>query len=550
MADEWDKYKVAQSGGTGDEWDKFKTTPSSAPETHVAAPPANGVNPMRNRRQANSQRGITPEQSGARREAVTGLVESYPGVEQAWKGAEELATPGQRVRGASDVIRGMGKASAPVFLAPAVLANPVGTALGIAGGMAAQKGTEVGLKAAGVPDEYADLASDVAGMAGGYAASRPAVVGAARALPGKVARGAGNLAAEVVGKTTGAGAKAFKRAGENPSPELFEQMRNPEVEDVVSHLKDAAQSAKTARGNEYAQQLQQIAGGNHPPINNAPIVQALDGQLQQFRVGRVPPAPANLNAKQLAQWTAQNGKPGELDFNASPIGDTAQADIAKIDGLVRNWKDWSPVGADALQRRIGDFYSQDGQARAFVTAVRNDVSGTIKAQVPGYADMTSGYAKASQFLDKLRDLSLDSKNPGTAARKITTLMNQNNDYREGLVAALEPFSNRDLGGEIAGLALSKIAPRGIAGPATGSGLLYMISTGALSPKAAVAMAASSPRLMGELAVAMGKAAPLLSKAGAAIPNTPVSPGMGAAMGLMNPPERQQQPSMPPPGARQ
>lgn len=455
------------------------------------------------------------------------------GAVQAGSGVKRVVTePGMdnKVGGAADVIEGVGKMASP-YLIPAVATNPVGVALGMGSGALAQQGVQKASNALGVPKEYGRFAGDVAGIVAGTAASRPSVVQAVRNIPGQVARGAGNVAAEVIGKTTGAGAGPLRRAVTNPSADLIEQMRNPDELDVVGHLKNAADAVKQARGAEYSAELQRISGANHPPIDNAPVLQSLDGTLAKFRVGRA--------------------SDGSLDFSSSPIGDDGQSDIAKIDGLIRNWKDWSPIGADALQRRIGDLYSTNGQARALVTGIRNDVSTQIKTAVPGYEQMTGGYAKASQFLDRLRDLSLDSKNPGTAVRKLMTTMNQNNEYRQGLIDALEPFTKVDLGGETAGLALSKTGPRGIVAPASGTALLGMIATHVLSPSAAVAAALASPRLMGELAVAMGKSAPLLNQVGVAIPKIPMTMGAGAiagANGLM-PPPRQQQQDMPPPGAQ-
>ena len=96
------------------------------------------------------------------------------------------------------------------------------------------------------------------------------------------------------------------------------------------------------------------------------------------------------------------------------------------------------------------------------------------------------------------------KNPGTAVRKLTTLLNQNNSYRQILAEKLSQYTPKDLEGQLAGLNLSKWAPRGIMGPASGIGLVYGVATHALSPMMAVTMAMTSPRLMGEMLTFIAK----------------------------------------------
>ena len=90
--------------------------------------------------------------------------------------------------GASKIIRGGMQMASPAMFAAGVAA-PVETGLALAGGEAASRGTEATLKTVGVPDEYAELAGDVAGVAGGAAGSHyvPRVAsGVAGALPDRV----------------------------------------------------------------------------------------------------------------------------------------------------------------------------------------------------------------------------------------------------------------------------------------------------------------------------------------------------------------------------
>lgn len=129
------------------------------------------------------------------------------GVVQAAQGVEQMAEPGMRAKagGASKVIRGTGKMLAPaavVALPEAMIAAPAATTGGLALGGVAAPATEYELKAAGVPDEYSELAGDVAGLAGGAVGARyaqpvvDATVNGAQAAT-NAARNAGQTAGNV-----------------------------------------------------------------------------------------------------------------------------------------------------------------------------------------------------------------------------------------------------------------------------------------------------------------------------------------------------------------
>ena len=79
--------------------------------------------------------------------------------------------------GAAKVLGGAGEVSLPQ-LAPTLALDPVAGAAGLAAGTAASKAAEHALRAAGAPDEYVDLGSQVAGLvAGGVVAHRVGKIG-------------------------------------------------------------------------------------------------------------------------------------------------------------------------------------------------------------------------------------------------------------------------------------------------------------------------------------------------------------------------------------
>lgn len=364
-----------------------------------------------------------------------------------------------------------------------------------------------------VQEAEASNPANAAGQAIGMAAltAAPQIVSGASKVSGTI----GKVAAAISGKMTGVGSDAIEQAVKSPEV-TREYMRNPDPIVVRQHLVDALQDVRDSRADQYSQDLAKVSSQGQPAVDPTTIKAALDQKLQQFRVGKVPAPPSKMTPVQYKQWQATYGgkTPGDLDFSNSPIGQAGQGDIKQVNDLVSNWTDWTPMGADALKRRIDDLYTQSGQARALTTGLRNEVKDAIVAQVPEYGTMTKNYADTSRFLDSLKDLSLDSKNPGTSIRKMTTLLNQNNSYRKMLVEALEPYSGIDHSGEIAGVALSPLMPRGIMGPASGFGLMADIMSGGLSPKAALALSTTSPRVIGELATAIGTVKPYLKAASA------------------------------------
>ncbi len=357
--------------------------------------------------------------------------------------------------------------------------------------------------------DYKGAIADTAALATNLVG--PQIAEGAAGMAGRAASLAKTPATEFLGATTGAGSAAMRRALEKPTPELVNAMRgNTSETEVLGHFKDALQNVKDARSADYQARLQALPNAQ---IDLAPIKQSVDFQLGKFGIKKDPA--------------------GELDFSRSPIRDaSAQADIKSVYQDVTDWGskpgDNTPASVDILKRRIDDVYSPSSAGRALVQAVKKTTGDALNMQVPGYREMTKGYAQASEFLDQLKDLSLESKNPGTAIRKLTTTLRQNNGYRAALADALGQYTGTDLTGELAGMNLSKAGPQGLARVVdTGVGLLAGVAHGFINPSAAVGIAAASPRLMGELMVAMSKTRPVGRAIGGA------APALGAATAIGN-----------------
>jgi hypothetical protein len=374
---------------------------------------------------------------------------------------------------------------------------------------------------------------DVAGGLGELFGNLATVVSAAPGVPETIASKAGELASGlgrvaktattgVLGGTTGVGAVPLRQALERPTPELVSAMRGGTSEsDVLNNFKSALQDLRDARSSDYQAKLQALP---QTPVDISSVKNTLANQLQKFNVKEVP--------------AAKPGDPPTLDFSRSTIRDPgAQAELRSIHDDINGWGtqpgDTTPKGVDTLKRRIDDTYSPSSSARAIVQAVKGSARDTLNSQVPGYADMTKGYASASNFLDQLQDLKIDSANPGTTTRTLTTALRQNNDFRQGLVEELGQLTNKDLMGQLAGMNLSKVFPQGLAKAIdSGVGLLGAVFHGALTPHLAIGAAAASPKLMGELMYGLSKLKPALNAASHTVAAfTPAAMRAGAAGAL-------------------
>lgn len=135
----------------------------------------------------------------------------------------------RRAKGASKMIRGGLQAIGPAAMPALIGAAPVSAAVGIPFGLAAQAAVESGAKAIGVPEGYASLAGDVAGIVGGAGLERKA----AGAITNKLGGFADDLARGIVTREVandpllGPGTLDFAETPFGPSGEYTVPKRDP-----------------------------------------------------------------------------------------------------------------------------------------------------------------------------------------------------------------------------------------------------------------------------------------------------------------------------------
>lgn len=412
-----------------------------------------------------------------------------------------------------------GTAGTPAVLAKG--AQAAGMAPKIVSSLASGGFTLGGAPAANLIESAANAGLRTAGGAAVGAASaglvnpEDAKIGAliGGAMPGavKVAGEAGKAAKSVInhllGASTGTSAETVQaayNAGKTGATQFADNMRgNSQFDDVVSAAKEGLARMRDARGQQYRSGMIDISN-DKSILDFAPIENAMNRVMS---IG--------------------NYKGVQTNKHASGI-------VNELSDTVANWKSLNPAeyhtpeGLDALKRAVGDIRdsTQFGtSARKAADTVYNAVKAEISSQAPTYSKVMSDYAKASGTLDEItRALSLgDKAAKDTAIRKLQSLMRNNAQTNYGnrlsIAKELEQQGGVSLTPAIAGQAMNTWLPRGMVGAIEKAGMAGLGGASLMNPSLLPAMLLSplaSPRAVGEIANAFGRASGSVGKAANAV----------------------------------
>lgn len=347
------------------------------------------------------------------------------------------------------------------------------------------------LRATGIAGKVADVANSVGHVA------NPIALGIKGADYG--AKGAGYLASEALGVTTGAGGQSIRtaydagRQGGGAATAFSGNMRgNVPIENIVTQARGALGQLKNDRRAEY------LAG-----------------------MGGVSADPTVLN---LSPVDADIAKADSFNtFHGVDLAKSTTKVRTDINDTLDFWRKQDPAtfhtaaGFDALKKSIGDIRdtTQYGTPdRAIADTAYNAVKNAIVKQAPAYADTMKGYSDASENIDDItKTLSLGQKaSTDTSVRKLQSALrdNVNTSYgrRTDLAQQLAGNGAPNLMESIGGQTLSSVAPRGLgkvlAGGELGAGIVEaMQGHPAMAAALIPVLAAQSPRLVGEAALAAG-----------------------------------------------
>lgn len=386
----------------------------------------------------------------------------------------------------------VGAASGLLTGPAAPAASPVGAVAGGALGYAAGK------RVADIIDQYAgEKKPETLGEAL-VSTGQDVATGAAYEMGGQVAgkaipaliKGAGRVTSEILGATTGSGRGAIQ--GSIRGGKAFENAMRGNIsgDEIASNARDALQVIKDKRADAYLTKLSSIEKSK-VDLDQSPIQNKLRDLMKQYGVKVTPE--------------------GEIDVSRVKMGESGKRDIQKM--IERVWDqgkqpgDKTAMGLDGLKRELDDFYSDSSQARAFVSSLRSTVKDTIVRNVPEYADMTKGYAEATQLIKDIES-GLMLKKQGMSGRvtadntlrRLTSAMRENFEMRKDLLEELTKGSSVDVMGQVSGYAMNQAIPHGLVGKlGSGGALIY------LNPKMWPLVAAASPRIVGEFLNVYGKA---------------------------------------------
>ena len=313
--------------------------------------------------------------------------------------------------------------------------------------------------------------------------------------------------------------------------------------DLASALTKQGLSLKTGVGTEpITQAVKAGKEGNTTFVENmrgqVPITQVLDDaktnlakmnldKQKDYRSGMV-----NIkNDKSVLDFAgidkAIKDAEGLAYFKGKVKDKTAANVLNDIKAKVSDWKKSNPAefhtpeGMDNLKQSLWEDFGKLGmeEKTAFSAGkqIYDAVKNQINTQAPEYSKVMKNYTEATDQIKEIeRALSLGNKaSADTAMRKLQSLMrnNVNTNYGQRLELAkqLEAMGGNEMMPALAGQAMSQFTPRGLQS-ATNIPSSYLAYGAGGLPLAAIDLAASSPRLVGEAAYKYGQMANALNKA--------------------------------------
>lgn len=320
-------------------------------------------------------------------------------------------------------------------------------------------------------------------------ATTGAVVGGAIPVAVEGIKAAGRAAADVVGGTSGAGGESLKRAyeaGTRNSETFKNAMRGKSgVYDVVDDVDKAVRTMERNASAKYKAML---------PDNGATL-KLPDTQFKD----------------------ALKKATDSISGITSGVDDTASKAINKVHVLAKNIKLNGGMTFDnALEAKkavdgIIEPLSRAGEKNAvrLLTPIKNALNETLEQAIPEYSGARAAFRADARLIDMIKS-ALTSKDPTTELRKLQGITRQSVAAAQGGKQELGKVLDKVSGGKIldaiAGGQVQQWVPRDPL--RLGGAVTTALSTKALSanPFGVLTTAAFSPRLSGELAFALGRAA--------------------------------------------
>jgi len=218
---------------------------------------------------------------------------------------------------------------------------------------------------------------------------------------------------------------------------------------------------------------------------------------------------AKTALESLADMWIKFDKKWVLDFSESTItSPQARSNLQNIVDDIYKRKDTTPKWLDILKQRIRDYarYTPEyAQSDRIATMTANLIKDEIVKAVPEYATMTKSYEEVSNLLKELKQATWVGKkeNIATIWTKLKWLLKDNQEVRKAVVQKMQEITWRNVLWQVAWLQMQPKLPRWLMGVWVAWWLALWQLTQLVNPMYLIPLLATSPRLIWEIANAMG-----------------------------------------------
>jgi hypothetical protein len=344
-------------------------------------------------------------------------------------------------------------------------------------------------------------------------------------------------------------APALRTAASVTDPINIAAKTGGKMYDLAGALTKQGLGLKTGVGTEPITQAVQAGRENNPAFienlrGDVPAINVLDdakANLTQMNLDKQKDYRSGMvnikNDKSVLDFTGIDNAIKNAEsmayFKGKVKDKTAASVLEDMKAKVNDWKNSDPAeyhtpeGMDNLKQSLWEDFGKlnptEKTAYSAGKQVYDSVKSEISKQAPEYAKVMKEYTDASELTKEIeRSLSLGNKaSADTAMRKLQSLMrnNVNTNYgqRLDLAQQLQTAGGKNIMPALAGQAMGDWTPRGIQRATAGlEGMgAYAIGGPAL---AALDVASSSPRLVGETAYKYGQLANALTQGKQALSN--------------------------------
>lgn len=323
-----------------------------------------------------------------------------------------------------------------------------------------------------------------AGKVGGTGA----IVGAVLPIVAEGVKAVGRGVADVTGLTSGSGGESLKRgydAGTRNSDTFKRAMRGKAgVYEVVDDVDNAVRSLERARGDAFKAAL---------------------------------PKDGNFKISEKAINDAFKNATKEISGVTAGVDDVAANALNKVDKLLKNTKySGGMTFNNALEVKkaidgIIEPLSRSGEKNAvrILRPIQTALKDTMVEAVPEYAGALREFSKASEIIDALKG-AFTSRDKTTELRKLQGITRQSVAAAQGgkqeLGRILDEVSKGRILDAVAGGQVSQRVPRDPVRALAAGGAAMSTKALSANPLGVATLATFSPRAMGELSFALGRAA--------------------------------------------